>query len=63
MALNQVHDAIREVRREIRAVVRAAVFSQTPCNIDSGITLAQGQLHIGISLVVAEQNVKARLLA
>ena len=62
MALNQVHDAIRKVRREIRAVVRTAVFFQTPGDVDSRVTLAQGQLHIGISFIVAQQDVEARLL-
>src|SRR5580700_10124691 len=62
MAVDQVHDAICEARRKIRAVVAAAVFAQTPRHINSGETLAQGQLHVGISLVVTQQDVKSWLL-
>src|SRR5580692_9611870 len=61
MAVDQVHDAIGKAGRKIRAVVAAAVFAQTPGHINSGEPLAQGQLHVGISLVVAQQNVKSWL--
>ena len=60
--MNQVHDAIGQIRRKIRAVVRAAIFAQTPRDINPGKALAQGELHVRISLIVAQQDVEARLL-
>ncbi len=62
MPVNQIYDAIGKAGRKIRTVVRAAVFSKTPRNINARETLAQSQLHVGISLVIAQQNVKSRLL-
>src|ERR1700688_1271721 len=62
MPMNQVHDAISEACWEIRTVVRTSVLLKPPRNEHARVTLAQGQLHIGISLIVAQQNVKARLL-
>ncbi len=60
--VDQVHDAIRQVCRKIRTVVGAAILAQTPRDIHAGKALAQGELHVWISLVVAQQNVEARLL-
>ena len=62
MPMDQVHDAIRQVRRKVRTVVSAAIFPQAPRDVDPGKALAQSQLHVGISLVVAQQNVEARFL-
>ncbi len=62
VAVDQVHDAIGQVRGKIRAVVSAAIFPQPPGHIDPGKALAQSQLDVRIGLVVAQQNVEARFL-
>src|SRR5438105_10213897 len=59
--VNQIHDAISEVRREVRPVISATVFAQPPRDIHAGKPLAQSQLHIGISLVIPQENVETRL--
>ena len=62
VAVNQVDDAIGEIGREVRAVVGAAVLAQAAGDVDARIALAERELHVGISLVVAQQDVEARLL-
>jgi len=59
--VNQIDDAIREIRREVRAVVRAAVLAQTARDVNPRPALAESELHIRISLIVAQQDVEARL--
>ena len=60
--MNQVHDAIGEIGREVRAVVGAAVLAQAARHINARKGLGQRELYIGVSLVVAQQDVEARLL-
>ena len=60
--VNQVDDAIGQIGREIRAVVRAAVLAQPPRHVNPGKALAQRELYIRISLIIAEQDVEPRLL-
>ena len=59
--MNQVDDAIGEIGGEVRSVVGAAVFAQAAGYVDAGEALGECQLHVGISLVVAQQDVEARL--
>ena len=62
VAMDQVDDAIGEIGREVRAVVGAAVLAQAAGDVHAREALGQGELHVGISLVVAQQDVEARLL-
>ena len=62
VAMNQVDDAIGEIGREIGAVVGAAVLAQAAGHVHAGEALGQGQFHVGVSFVVAQQDVEARLL-
>src|SRR5581483_75410 len=61
VAVDQVHNAVRQIGREVGPVIGAAVFAQAPGDVDPRVALAQGQLDIGIGLVIAQQDVKARL--
>ena len=61
MAVDEVHQAVRQVAGEVRAEVSRAVLAQPPRDVDARILLA-GQLDVGIGLVVAQQDVEARLV-
>jgi len=60
--MNQVDDAIGEIGREVRAVVGAAVLAQAARDVHAREALGQGEFHVGVSLVVAQQDVEAWLL-
>jgi hypothetical protein len=60
MAVNEMDKAMREVAREVRAVVSRAVLTQAAGDIDARIFFG-GQLDVWIGLIVAQQNVEARL--
>ena len=62
MPVNQVHDAVGQVGREVWAVIRAAIFPQTARDVNPREALAERELDVRISLVIAQQNVEARLL-
>src|SRR5712691_68820 len=61
MTVDQVNDSVRQVGREVRAIVGAAIFSEPARDIYSREALSQRQLYIGISLIVAQQDVETRL--
>ena len=60
-AMDQLDDAVGEVAGKIRAVVRRAVLAQAARDEDLGKAVGQRQLDVGIGLVVAQQDVEARL--
>jgi hypothetical protein len=60
MAVNEVHQAMRQVAGKIRAVVSGAVLAQAARDVNARI-LFGGQLDVRIGLVVAQQDVEARL--
>jgi len=60
--MNQIDNAIGEIGREVRTEVNASVLAQAAGHINSRETLSEGQLDVGVSLVVAQQDVEARLL-
>ena len=62
MPVDQVHDAIGQIAGEIWSVIFAAILLQASGHIHARKTLTQSQLDIGISLVIAKQDVEARLL-
>ena len=62
VTMNQIDDAIGEIRRKVRTEVNAPVLAQAARHIDSRKALGEGQLDVGVSLVVAQQDVEARLL-
>src|SRR5258708_1168023 len=62
VAMNEVNDAIGEIGREVGAIVGAAVLAQAPRYIHAGEALGEGELHVGIRLVVAKQDIEARLV-
>ena len=61
IAVDQIDDAVRQIGREVRTVVSAAVFAQAAGDVNPRPALAQSELHVRISLVVAQQDVEARL--
>ena len=61
IAVDQIDDPVCQVGREIRTVVRAPVLAQSPGHVDPRPALAQRQLHVGVSLVIPQQDVEARL--
>ena len=61
MAVNEVDQPVSQVAGKIRTVIGAAVFAEAAGNEDAGELLG-GHLDIGISLVVAEQDVEPRLV-
>ena len=60
IAVNQVNDAVGQIGREVGTVVRAAVFAQPAGDVNPRPALAQGQLHVRVGLVVAQQDVESR---
>ena len=60
IAMNQIHRAMRQVGGKIRAVIDAAILAQPPRHVNARKALAQRQLDVGISLVIAQQHVEAR---
>ena len=60
-AVNEVHQPVRQIAREIGAVVGAAVLSEPPRDVNTRELLAC-QLDVGVGLVVAQQDVEARLV-
>ncbi len=61
MPMNQVDDTIRKIRREVRTVVRTSILAKAPGYIHARESFAERELYVGIRLVVAQQNIKARL--
>ena len=61
IAVDEIDDAIREIGREVGAIVGAAVLAQAARDVDARPALAQRELHVRVSLVVAQQDVEARL--
>ena len=62
VAVDEVDDAIGEVRWEKGAVVFGLVFLEAAGDVDAGPAFAEGEFDVGISLVVAQENVEAWLL-
>ncbi len=60
VTVNEMHQPVRQISREIRPVIRRAIFAQTPCNIHARVFFA-GELDVWIGLVVSQQDVEARL--
>jgi len=59
--VNQIHNAIRQIGGKVRSKIQAAVLPQPPSHIHPRILLSQRELHIGVSLVVSQEDVVARL--
>src|ERR1700678_482382 len=62
MAVDQIDDAIGQVGREVGTEIYTAIFAQTWSYVDSGVALGEGPLDVGVGLIVAQQDVEARLL-
>src|SRR3989449_5681770 len=60
-AMDQVHDAIREPRGKIRPEINRAVLLQPPGHIKAREAFLKGQLDVGGSFVIPQENVIARL--
>jgi hypothetical protein len=60
-AMNQLDHAVSQVAGKVRAVVGRAVLAQPPGDKDLGKAVGQRELHVGVGLVVAQQDVEARL--
>ena len=61
MPMNEVDQTMRQVAGKIRTVIGGPVFFQAARHIHARISFA-GELDVGISLVVAQQDVVARLV-
>src|SRR5438445_248887 len=61
MPVDQVNNPVRQVGREVGAVVGAAIFSKAARDIDSRESLPQSELYVRRSLIVAQQDVETRL--
>jgi aspartokinase-like uncharacterized kinase len=53
IAVDEIDNAICEVRREVGTIVGAAVLAQAARDVDARPALSQGELHVRVSLVVA----------
>src|SRR5947209_17738376 len=60
--MDEINDSVCQVRREEWSVVVATVFFQLASHIHSRKSLPGRQLHVRVSLIVAQQDVEARLL-
>ena len=60
-AMDELDDAVGEVAGEVGAVVGGAVFAQAAGDEDLGEAIGERELDVGVGLVVAEQDVEARL--
>ena len=60
MAMDEVHQAMRQVSGKIRAVIGRAVFFQTAGDVYPRVALSR-QLDVRVRLVVPQQDVIARL--
>ena len=60
-AMDQLDDAIGEVAGKVGAVVGRSVLAQAAGHKDFGKAVGQRQLHVGIGLVVAQQDVEPRM--
>jgi hypothetical protein len=61
MAVDEVHQAVRQVGGKVRAEIGGAVLAQAARDVHARIFFA-GQLDVGVGLVVAQQDVEARLV-
>ena len=62
MFVNQMDHAIGEARREVRAEINRAVLDQAARDVDARILFKRGVADVGISLVVAKQDIEFRLV-
>jgi hypothetical protein len=58
VAMDEVHQAVRQVGREERAEIRGSVLTQAAGDIHARV-LFVGDLDVGVRLVVAQQDVEA----
>ena len=61
MAMNEVHQPMRQIARKIRTVVSRPIFLEAARDVHTRVRLG-GQLNVGIRFVVAQQDVVARLV-
>ena len=60
-AMDDVDKPVREIAREIRAEVSRAVLAQAARDEHLGVTVGERELDVRVGLVVAQQDVEARL--
>jgi hypothetical protein len=61
MAVDEVHQAVRQVGGKVGAEIGGAVLAQAARHVDARVALAR-QLDVRVGLVVAQQHVEARLV-
>ena len=59
--VDQVDDAIGKVGREVRTVVGVPVLAEPAGYVDPRVAFAEREFDVGVGLVVAQQDVEARL--
>ena len=57
VAVNELKGPRSQIRREVRPIVKGAVFLDATGDINAREFFVDGQLDVGISLIIAEQNV------
>ena len=60
-AMDHVDEAVRQVARKVRAEVGRAVLAQAARDEDLGVAVGERELDVRVGLVVAQQDVEARL--
>src|SRR5579863_10772813 len=60
ISMNEIENAVRQIGREVRAVVGAAVLAQAAGDVDARRALSQSQFYVRVSLIVAQKDVEAR---
>src|SRR6202166_4296782 len=61
IAMDEIDNPVSQIGREVWTVVEAAVLAEAAGHVDARPALAQRELHVGIGLVVAQQDIEARL--
>jgi len=61
MAVNEMDQAVREIARKIRPEIGGTVFDEAAGYVDARPGFA-GEFDVGVSLVIAQKDVEARLV-
>jgi len=60
MAMDEVHEAVREVAGEVGAEVGGSIFAEAAGDVNSRVFLG-GELDVGVGFIVAKKDVEAGL--
>ena len=60
-AVDEIDQPVGQVAGEVGAKVSGAVFAQAPSDENLRISIGEGELDVRVSLVIAQQDIEARL--